>query len=126
MADNSTDQIDRLREVGQDALKALGDKVMSSVGDRLTGVTDKLEGVADGNPLGKAAVKGAEAKAEGDNPVLGGIKGAASGLKDKITGGGSGGGKGSGGNATKSTNIIESIDVGVPVSVAYNQWTEFG
>ena len=28
--------------------------------------------------------------------------------------------------ATKSTNIIETIDVGVPVSVAYNQWTEFG
>ena len=56
--------------------------------------------------------------------MLGGLKGAASGIKDKITGGG--GGKGGGGKATKSTNIIETIDVGVPVTVAYNQWTEFG
>src|SRR5690242_2787224 len=116
MADK-TDQMDRLREVSTDALKALGDKVMTSVGDRLNGVTDKLEGVAEGNPLGKAAVKGAEAKAKGDNPVVAGVKGAASGLKDKITGGG--GGKGSGGgDATSSTNIIETIDVGVPLSVA--------
>src|SRR3954454_11300251 len=125
MAENSTDPMDRLREVSQGAIKALGDKVMSSVGDRLTGVTDKLEGVAEGNPLGKAAVKGAEAKAQGENPLMAGVKGAASGLKDKVTGGG-GGSKGGGGDATKSTNIIESIDVGVPVTVAYNQWTEFG
>ena len=45
---------------------------------------------------------------------MGGLKGAASGIKDKITGGG--GGKGGGGSkATKSTNIVESIDVGVPL-----------
>jgi uncharacterized membrane protein len=124
MAENSTDPMDRLREVSQDAFKALGDKVMSSVGDRLSGVTDKLEGVAEGNPLGKAAAKGAKAKAEGDNPLLAGVKGAASGLKDKVTGGG--GSSSKGGDATKSTNIIESIDVGVPLTVAYNQWTEFG
>ena len=28
--------------------------------------------------------------------------------------------------ATKATNIIEEIDVGVPITVAYNQWTQFG
>ena len=33
---------------------------------------------------------------------------------------------GGGDKATKSTNIIESIDVGVPIDVAYNQWTQFG
>ena len=36
-----------------------------------------------------------------------------------VTGGG--GGKGGGGKATKSTNIVETIDVGVPLKVAYNQ-----
>jgi hypothetical protein len=41
-------------------------------------------------------------------------------VKEKLGGGGSGGAKG-----TKATNIIEEIDVGVPVSVAYNAWTEF-
>ncbi len=55
---------------------------------------------------------------------MGGLKGAVSGIKDKITGGG--GGDSKGGKATKSTNIVESIDVGVPLRVAYNQWTEFG
>src|SRR4051812_20092912 len=125
MAQNNTEAMDRLREVSQGAVKALGDKVLTTVGDRLTGVTDKLESVADGGPIGKAVAKGAEAKTKGDNPVLAGVKGAASGLKDKVTGGGGGGSKG-GGDATKSTNIIESIDVGVPLTVAYNQWTEFG
>lgn len=33
-------------------------------------------------------------------------------------------GAGGGGNG-KVTNLIEDIDVGVPVSVAYNQWTRF-
>src|SRR4051794_41870619 len=112
MAENSTDPMDRLREVSQDAIKALGDKVMTSVGDRLTGVTDKLEGVAEGNPLGKAAVKGAKAKAEGDNPLVAGVKGAASGLKDKVTGGGGGGSKG--GEATKAENNLRSPDVRGP------------
>ena len=130
MPDNtSTEAMDRLREVSQDALKALGDKVLTSAGDRISGVTDKLDSIAGGGPIGQAVEKGAKAKAKGESPVLGGVKGAASGvkdtIKDKITGGGSSGGKG-GGDATKSTNIIESIDVGVPLRVAYNQWTEFG
>jgi hypothetical protein len=35
------------------------------------------------------------------------------------------GGKGGGGKKIKLTNIVESIDVGVPVKLAYNQWTQF-
>jgi uncharacterized membrane protein len=61
---------------------------------------------------------------KGDSPVGGAVKGLASGIKDKVTGGGGKGSKSP--KATKATNIIESIDVGVPVRVAYNQWTEFG
>ena len=112
-----------LQDAGQELLKTIGDKAMASVSDRVGSLTDRLEGIADGGPVGKAVAKGGEAAAKGDSPVMGALKGAASGVKDKITGGGGGD---SGGKATKSTNIIESIDVGVPVSVAYNQWTEFG
>jgi hypothetical protein len=61
--------------------------------------------------------------AKGESPVKGALKGAVSGVKDKVTGGGKGG-KGSP-KATKAINIIEEIDVGVPVTVAYNQWTSF-
>jgi hypothetical protein len=38
---------------------------------------------------------------------------------------GKGKGKGGQGKKLKVTNIVESIDVGVPVRVAYNQWTQF-
>ena len=121
--EKNTEAMDKLRGVSQDLLKALGEKALSTAGDKLTGATDKLQSVADGGPIGKAVAKGAEAKVKGDSPLMGGIKGMASGLKDKVTGGGQSSG---GGKATKSTNIVETIDVGVPVSVAYNQWTEFG
>jgi uncharacterized membrane protein len=119
----STEAMDRLKDVSQELLKNLGDRALDTVHDKVTGLTDHLGDVAEGGPLRKAVVKGAEASAKGDSAVLGGLKGAVSGVKDKITGGGGGGNKG---DATKSTNIIESIDVGVPISVAYNQWTEFG
>ncbi|MGZ8839799.1 MAG: SRPBCC family protein [Candidatus Aminicenantales bacterium] len=124
MASNDTQPMDKLKEVSQDLMKALGDKAMGTISDKVGGLTDKFEGIADGIPGGKAIKEGGKAAAEGDSPVMGALKGAASSVKDKVTGGGGGGG--GGGKATKSTNIIETIDVGVPVTVAYNQWTEFG
>lgn len=124
MAKTKADPMDQLKDASSELLKAVGDKVLGTVSDKVGGLTDKLEDIADGGPLGKAAGKGAEAASEGGSPVAGALKGAVSGIKDKVTGGGGGGNGGS--KATKSTNIIESIDVGVPVSVAYNQWTEFG
>jgi len=74
---------------------------------------------------GKAAEKGGEAAAKGESPVKGALKGGLTGIKDKAKNALGGGGGGGGGKATKATKIIESIDVGVPISVAYNQWTQF-
>jgi hypothetical protein len=125
MAKTETEPMEQLKDASSELLRTIGDRVLGTVTDKVGGLTDKLEGIADGGPIGKAASKGAEAAAEGGSPVAGALKGAVSGIKDKVTGGGSGGGSG-GSKATKSTNIIESIDVGVPISVAYNQWTEFG
>ena len=120
-----TDPMDKLKGTSQDFLKALGDKALGTVTDKVGGLTDKLEDIAGGGPIGKAVAKGSEEAAQGGSAVGGALKGAVSGVKDKITGGGGGGGKGSP-KATKATNIIEQVDVGVPVTVAYNQWTEFG
>jgi hypothetical protein len=120
---------DRLKSASQDLARTLGDKAIGAVGERVTGLTDKLEDMASGNPTMKAAVGAGKAVVSGDSPAGGGLKGALSGVKDKIPGLG-GGSKGGGGSktpkATKATNIIEQVDVGVPVRVAYNQWTEFG
>ena len=120
----NSEAMDRLKSAGSGLIKAAGDKALGSAGDRVRGLTDRLEGIADGGPIKQAVAKGAEAKAEGESPVKGALKGVASGVKNAVTGkGGKGGGTA---KATKSTNIIETIDVGVPLSVAYNQWTEFG
>ena len=121
MSDNTA--MDKLKGAGQDVLKALGERAMQSVTGGVGGLTDKFEDVAGGGPIGKAVAKGGEAATNGESPVKGALKGAVSGVKDKITGGG-GGGKGNP-KATKAMNIIEEIDVGVPISVAYNQWTSF-
>jgi uncharacterized membrane protein len=109
-------------------------KRADSIGGLAARMTNSSEGGAGnkddaGNNDGpgikdKAVAEGAKAAAEGESPVKGALGGALSGVKDKVknlfTGGG---GKGS--NPHKFTNIVEWIEVGVPVTVAYNQWTEF-
>jgi len=123
MASKDNAATDKLKDVSLTLVKALGDKAMGSVSDKVSGLTDKFDGIADGSgPIGKAVSKGSEAAAEGDSAVGGAVKGALSGVKDKITGGG--GSKG-GSKPTKAINIVETIDVGVPVRVAYNQWTQY-
>ena len=122
----------RLKEASSGLLQALGQKVVGSVGDRVSGLTERLDGVASGSPSTKALVGSGTAVAKGKSPVIGAVKGMASGIKDKVTdaipglGGKSGGSGSKTPKATKATNFQEIIDVGVPIRVAYNQWTEFG
>ena len=127
--DSRTSELDRLKEASQELFRSVGDRALSSVSERVDDLTDRLSEIGEGGPSGKALLGGAKDRAEGGSGLLGGLKGAVSGVKDKVvdtvTGGG-GGSKDDDGDATSSTNIIESIDVGVPLSVAYNQWTEFG
>jgi hypothetical protein len=48
------------------------------------------------------------------------------GVRQKLgLGGGQGGGGGGGGKQLKVTNIVEAIDVPLPVRVAYDLWTQF-
>jgi len=94
--------------------------LVDSIGDRIGDATDRLEDFAsNGGPVKKAAKNAAQ----GDSPLKAGAKALGSTVKDKL--GGLLDGKGGGGNSTKATLIEETIDVGVPVSVAYNQWTQF-
>jgi uncharacterized membrane protein len=122
MATNSG--TDQLKQELRGVMSALGQRAMSGATSRVSGLTGRLTDATDSGPVGKAAAKGTEAAVKGDSPVAGAMKGGLSGLvdkaKDKLTGGGGGGGK-----ATKATIMIEQIDVGVPVSVAYNQWTQY-
>jgi len=123
--------LDRLRDEVQDAFAAATDRAVDAAGSKVSDVTDRLTDItANGGVTSRALVEGGKAAATGGSPLLGALKGGVLGVKDKakeaLSGNGSGGSSGSGGkNATKSTNIVEQIDVGVPISVAYNQWTQF-
>jgi uncharacterized membrane protein len=113
------DSVRRLAEtVTTRAATSLTDKVSSTAGrlgeygsgsggsGLLSAVTGKEPGV--GGKASAGAVKGA-------------LSGAVEGVKEKITGMFGGGDKGK----IKVTNIVEHVDVGVPVDLAYDQWTRF-
>jgi uncharacterized membrane protein len=126
MAGTGTDPMERLKDVSQELLGTLSTRAVDMLSHSMDGLTDKLEDVGSGGPLkgllGGAAKSAAEGGGAG-GAVKGAVGGLVGGVKDKLTGGG---GKSSGGGKpTKATKIIEEIDVGVPIDVAYNQWTEF-
>jgi hypothetical protein len=111
---------------------ALSQRAMSSVTDRLGATAERLGDYAEGHggPGLLAALTGAERLAKGESPLkaglfagLSGVKGMAKGVFDRFKG--SDGRGGGGGGKLKVTNIIESVDVGVPVRIAYDQWTQF-
>src|SRR5215469_13579768 len=57
--------------------------------------------------------------------ALTGAREAVAGKVSSLAGGKNSKGRGKGASQPKVVNIEESIDVGVPLSVAYNQWTQF-
>ena len=138
--ENGKGPADRLREearglagaLAQRAVTSVRDKAMTSVRDRVQSTTGRLTeyatDAADGASPGlKAAVSGVTDMAEGKSPARSMLGAGMTMAKEKVSGllgGGGGGGKG-GGQKLKVTNIVESIDVGVPIRVAYNQWTQF-
>lgn len=120
--------MDRLKSEATELLSALGDRAISSIRDQVEGAAGRLSEYTEGGggPGLLAAVTGAKGLAEGKGPARAMLGAGMTNLKEKTKGMLGGGGKGGGqGKNLKVTNIVESIDVGVPVSVAYNQWTQF-
>jgi uncharacterized membrane protein len=114
--------MDRLKDEARGLIGALGDRAVTSVRDKVEGAAGRLtDYVGDGGGPGLiAAVTGAKGMAEGKGPVRSMLGAGMKALTEKFRG--KGGGKG---KNLKVTNIVESIDVGVPVRLAYNQWTQF-
>ncbi|MFQ6395588.1 SRPBCC family protein [Nocardia sp. KC 131] len=122
-----------LQQSVQNLAGNLADRAVSGLSDRVSKTAGRLNEYAEGsggNLL--AAVTGAEKLAGGASPFRAALSGGVSKLghsvrekfeaaKESLTGGkGKGGGK-----KLKLTNIVEHIDVGVPVDLAYDQWTQF-
>lgn len=132
-----------LKDQTRDLMAAVGERAMAVAKDKIGGLSDRLVDLVEhgspdgsggdgesggGGPLKHLLKAGASAAApNGESPVKHLLKAGASGAKEMVMdkiGGGSGGGGGKGKARTKNT-IIEQIDVGVPVRVAYDQWTQF-
>jgi hypothetical protein len=114
------DPMDALKDAVGGLGKALLEFGVSRAGGAVGGLTERLTNFSD-NPVGSALGKSVEAVQEGDSPVKAAFKGAGTLVKDTLTGGG----RKKEGDQGKYTNIVEWIDVGVPVRDAYNQWTQF-
>jgi hypothetical protein len=119
---------DALRDAGQKLLGLLVQRAAQAATDRVGDLADRLGDVAkDGGPGLSAALSGGKSLAEGDSPVRAAVSSGWTGLKEKVKGmfGGGGGGGGGSGKKLKVTNIVEEIDIGLPLRVTYDLWTQF-
>ncbi len=118
---------DRLVQEAKSFLEAFAQRAMNSIGDKVTetahSLIENLENREDGSPGVMAAVSGIKAVSEGKSPFRAALGAGATGLKEKVKQS-FGGGK-SGKKSLKLTTIVETIDVGVPLRLAYDQWTQF-
>ncbi|MGB8939221.1 MAG: SRPBCC family protein [Streptomyces sp.] len=117
--------MDRLRNELTDFLGAQAQHLTDRAGDALSDLTDKLQDSAEnGGTLPRVGAK----VLKGDSPVKAVVSEKAKDLKDSVvnkakdlftSGGGGGGGD------AKVTNIVETLDVGVPLRTAYDNWTQY-
>jgi hypothetical protein len=136
--------VDKLKSAGQDLIKALVDRAVSAALEQVDGLTDRLGDVAENGGVGLSSALGG---AGGGSALGGALSSGASAIKDKVTGalgsivpgmgggdddeegegdgGGGGGGNKSARGKFKFLNIFEAQDVGVPLRLAYDQWTQF-
>jgi len=128
--------LDRLAQEAQGLGQAFADRGVSTLTDRVDGLTDKLAGGASASPAKKAKAKAVKNMAKGDSKPkaavkagVGGVadtvKEGASSVKDKITDAVGGGGGQNKGKGLKVTNIVEELDLPVSRDVAYQAWTQF-
>ena len=125
---NSGSPMDRLRSEAGDLASALAGRALGSVRGRIEESVGRLHEYAEngGGPGLKAALTGADRLAKGDSRGSAAVSAGATAVKG-VAGGlvGNGGGSGGGAKGLKVTNIVESIDVGAPIRLVYDQWTQF-
>ncbi|WP_081292917.1 SRPBCC family protein [Mycobacterium colombiense] len=106
------------------------DRAVSSISGRLSGATERLTDYAQ-NGGGSGLLSAVTGVDDLTSPVKTAVKAGLSSAGGKVTdtvknaAGSLFGGKGKGGKKSKITNIVEHIDVGAPVDLVYDQWTQF-
>jgi hypothetical protein len=129
---------DALKEAGQQLLGLLVQRATEAAAQRVSGLAERLTDVTDSGGDFRAALNG-KARENGqaqdgddnaddnadDDDRPGGLKGAWSSLKEKMSNAFGGGGGSGGAKKLKMTSIIESLDVGLPLRTTYDTWTQF-
>lgn len=117
--------VDRVREELSKFLSAQVENLAEKAGEKLTDVTGKLSEASESGSLPAIGSR----ILQGDSPLKAFVSEKAKGVKDNVVGkvkdafgGGKGKRKSSGG---KVMNIIEVLDVGVPLRDAYDYWTQY-
>lgn len=130
-ADDEDDAPSALDDLRQELGRFVGDLTQGWVdkaGDMVSDLTDRLSDIAEGK--GGVAEAGARVM-RGENPVKAPLSQKVKDTKDSVVGkvkdtfSGGGGDGGGGAGTVKATNIVEFLDVGVPVRTAYDHWTQF-
>jgi uncharacterized membrane protein len=107
----------------QNLAGAVRERAESRLSEKIGGLTDGLTGQE--GPRQAALAAAAQKLTSGGSPANAAVSAGLTGGKEQLkqTFGGKRGKKGQ--MDPKVTNIVESIDVGAPVRVVYNQWTQF-
>ncbi|WP_249124456.1 SRPBCC family protein [Saccharopolyspora erythraea] len=120
--------LDPLKSGLQDLLGAVAERAAGVVTDKVEDMTERLtESAGNGGAGLLAAVTGGTDLASGKSPVSSALSAGLTGAKEKVKqavglgGGGKGGKKGK----AKVVNIIETNDIGLPLRVVYDKWTQF-
>jgi uncharacterized membrane protein len=119
-----------LKEAGQHLLGLLIQRATEAASQQVAGLTDRLTDVTGSGGDLRSAFGGDRSRDDGPDAGSdtgnGGLTGALGRLKDKAATAISGSG-GSGGGATKlkMTNVVESLDIALPLRTTYDLWTQF-
>lgn len=121
---------DALRASLQKLVETLVARGANALLDKITSASGRLTDLAEGGGGGllDAITSGKGIKQQAMlHAVKGGLSGVVNRVKDKVSGAvGFGGGKAASKTSPlKVTNIVEQIDIGVPVDLAYDLWTRF-
>jgi hypothetical protein len=127
---------DALRDAGQRLLGLLVQRAAEAATERVTGLSDRLTGVAENggrglrealNPDGERRSGDSDDDGDGeDGESRGGLLSRGfNALKEKVQGVFGGGGGGGGGKKLKVTVISEDQDIGLPLRTTYDLWTQF-
>src|SRR2546423_5320549 len=121
---------DALRDAGQQRLGLLVQRAAQPATDRVTDLTDRLGTVTENGGQGlRTALTGRDDRADGDDesegePRKGLLARGFENIKEKVQGAFGGGGGGGKGKKLKVTNIVEQLDIGLPLRTTYNLWSQ--